>query len=585
MPSWGICRRRSLDLVERTEAGETAAEEARTEAIGGSMTTRGDADRGSPPVILWLRRTLRLRDNPALQLALELAGVGRAGGGPAGDGRAGEGRGAGEGAAGGRAGGGGVIPVYVMDEGAGRWAAGAASRAWLLRSLASLDADLRRRDSRLLLRPGPALIQMPALATETGARHVVVDRRREPAWVEADRMLAEVFERAGVQVHEVTTDLLFDPESVLTRDGRPFTTFTPYWRACLRLSEPGAGSDAPDRLPAPSRWPQGLEAPAALPVPEPAASTDAVWAPGETRAALSLAGFLENALADYAAARDRPDLAGTSRLSPHLAFGEISVARVWTEVRAHVAACPGGPTQWGDSTQLVRYARVPTSAGSGRSAQPTPAHAAESAETFLKELGWREFARHLLHHFPHTAEEPLRERFAAFPWEEDPEGLDAWRRGVTGFPIVDAGMRQLAATGWMHNRVRMVAASFLVKDLLVSWQEGADWFWHSLIDADLAANTLGWQWAAGCGADAAPYFRVFNPMLQGERFDPDGAYVRRWVPELAALPARWTHRPWEAPVEVLTGIGVRLGRDYPQPIVDHAAARRAALAAFRSLRT
>jgi deoxyribodipyrimidine photo-lyase len=214
----------------------------------------------------------------------------------------------------------------------------------------------------------------------------------------------------------------------------------------------------------------------------------------------------------------------------------------------------------------------------------TTAATAESAEVFLKELGWREFAHHLIHHYPHTPEKPLRSRFEQFPWEDDPEGLDAWHRGTTGFPIVDAGMRELAATGWMHNRIRMVAASFLVKDLLLPWQEGAKWFWLHLVDADLANNTLGWQWAAGSGADAAPYFRVFNPVLQGERHDPEGEYVRRWVPELAKVPGHWIHRPWEARDDVLREAGVRLGADYPRPLVDHAQARAAALAAWRSIK-
>ncbi|MHB9149563.1 MAG: cryptochrome/photolyase family protein [Thermoleophilia bacterium] len=488
------------------------------------MTTDLDLQGSGRPVLLWLRRALRLRDNPALELALELAG----GDHPAGGRVDGRGRGAG------------LIPVYVMDEGSGPWSTGAASRRWLAHSLTALDADLRRRGSRLVLRAGPARDELPALAAETGARHVVADRRWEPAWVQSDRELAEVLGRTGAQMHAVAANLLFDPESVRTRDGRPFTTFTHYWRACLELSEPVTGSDPPTYLPAPPRWPRSLEA------PTPAPTGLETWAPGEEGAIRSLAAFLQNALAEYASGRDRPDLPGTSRLSPHLSFGEISPARVWAEVRARPAT--------------------------------------QSTETFLKELGWREFAYHLLHHFPHTPEEPLRERFASFPWEDDPEGLKAWRQGVTGFPIVDAGMRQLGATGWMHNRVRMVVASFLVKDLLVPWQEGAAWFWRELVDADLAGNTLGWQWAAGSGADAAPYFRVFNPVLQGERFDPSGSYVARWIPELSGMPARWIHRPWEAPAHVREKAGVHLGDDYPRPIVEHAVARQAALAAFRSLR-
>lgn len=259
--------------------------------------------------------------------------------------------------------------------------------------------------------------------------------------------------------------------------------------------------------------------------------------------------FLEHGLASYAEDRNRPDLKGTSRLSPHLHFGEISPWRVWREVQARM----------GERSQ------------------------AEGAETFLTELGWREFAHHLLWHFPHTTEAPLRAEFLDFPWEDDEEGLQAWQRGLTGYPIVDAGLRELWWTGWMHNRVRMVVASFLVKDLLVDWRAGAAWFWDTLVDADLADNTLGWQWTAGCGADAAPYFRIFNPSLQGRTYDPDGTYTRRFVPELARMPARWIHAPWAAPERVREQAGVELGRTYPFPLVDHRAARRTALAAFAQI--
>jgi len=258
------------------------------------------------------------------------------------------------------------------------------------------------------------------------------------------------------------------------------------------------------------------------------------------------------ALATYGTDRDRPDREGTSSLSPHLHFGEISPRRVWHAVRE---AAGGKPA----------------------------AKITGSPEVYLRELGWREFASHLLYHFPHTTDAPLRADYAKFPWAKDPVGLRAWQRGRTGFPIVDAGMRQLWATGWMHNRARLVAASFLVKDLLLPWLAGARWFWDTLVDADLANNTLGWQWSAGSGADAAPYFRILNPVLQGERYDPSGAYVRRWVPALARLPDRFVHRPWEAPERIRVAAGLRLEADYPLPLIDHGFARQRALQAWRQL--
>jgi deoxyribodipyrimidine photo-lyase len=283
----------------------------------------------------------------------------------------------------------------------------------------------------------------------------------------------------------------------------------------------------------------------------------AAWTPGESGAAKRLKLFVADAMEAYSDRRNTPGVDGTSMLSPWLHFGELSPRQIWAAVQA-----------------VAKESGVfPPSNG---------------ARVFLSEVGWREFAHHLLFHFPHTPERPLRSDFESFPWADDAGGvkLRAWQRGLTGYPIVDAGMRQLWATGWMHNRVRMIAASFLVKHLRLSWVHGARWFWDTLVDADLASNTLGWQWTAGCGADAAPYFRVFAPVLQGLKFDSEGAYVRRWVPELAKLPAENIHAPWEAPASVLAAAGVRLGKggNYPAPIVDHATARNEALAAFKRIR-
>ena len=275
----------------------------------------------------------------------------------------------------------------------------------------------------------------------------------------------------------------------------------------------------------------------------------AVWQPGEVGAREQLKRFIAAAFENYSEERNRPDHVGTSRLSPHLHFGEISPRQIWHALRRSA----GSPGAWRNSQ-------------------------------FLAEVGWREFAHHLLFHYPHTPTEPLRAEFKIFPWRENAEWLKAWQRGQTGVPLVDAGMRELWTTGWMHNRVRMIAASFLVKNLLLSWQDGARWFWDTLVDADLAQNTLGWQWTAGCGADAAPYFRIFNPVSQGEKFDPNGDYVRRWVPELANLPARWIHQPWAAPAAELTRAGIAPGITYPEPIVSLGISREVALEAYAKMR-
>jgi deoxyribodipyrimidine photo-lyase len=276
------------------------------------------------------------------------------------------------------------------------------------------------------------------------------------------------------------------------------------------------------------------------------------WTPGEAGAAERLDAFIADGLAHYADERDRPDRDVTSRLSPHLHFGEISPAQCWHAVRA---------------AQLVAGGKLD-----------------RAAEKFLKEVLWREFSYHLLHHWPTLPEKPFRPEFAAFPWSDNPKGLEAWQKGRTGYPIVDAGLRELWVTGTMHNRVRMIAASFLIKDLLVPWQDGERWFWDTLVDADIGSNAASWQWVAGCGADAAPYFRIFNPVLQGGKFDPQGAYVRKWLPELAQLPDEFVHQPWQAPALVLKAAGVDLGKDYPHPVVDHGAARDRALAAFKEIK-
>jgi deoxyribodipyrimidine photo-lyase len=433
-----------------------------------------------------------------------------------------------------------VLPVFVLDEaGPGAWAPGGASRWWLHHSLAALAADLSARGGALVIRRGAWAEALPRLVGETGAAEVHAGLPTEP-W--ARRAVAEVAAALGVPLHLHLTTLLHHPEGIRTQGGTPFGVFTPFARACHARLAPPPPKPAPARIPAPAALPASdpLEAWRLVAHdPDWAEGLRATWRPGEAGVRARLAAFLAHALHDYDRKRDEPAGATTSLLSPHLHWGEIAPGTVWHAVRA---------------------------AGDGR-----------GAEKFLDELLWREFAAHLLWHHPDLPEQPLRREFAAMPWRRDPEALRAWQRGRTGLPIVDAGMRQLWHTGWMHNRVRMIVASVLVKHLLLPWQDGQAWFWDTLVDADLASNAASWQWVAGCGADAAPYFRVFNPVLQGRKFDPDGAYVRRWVPELAAIPAPHIHAPWEA-----GPLALRAAR-YPAPVVDLAAGRQRALTALRTV--
>jgi deoxyribodipyrimidine photo-lyase len=442
------------------------------------------------PALVWFRLDLRLTDNPALIAAATRNRK--------------------------------VVPVFIWaPEEEGEWPPGSASRWWLHQSLQSLDASFRRRGMRLVLRRGPSLDALRSMIRECGADSVFWNRRYEPALRARDDSIQKNLLSDGLHVETHNSALLFEPEEILTTSGKPFQVFTPFWRACL--------SAVPDFVSLPAPRIQKTECPLSLDLNELAlepaidwtAGLRASWGPGEAGAQKILRKFFDKALEDYPEQRDFPADAGTSRLSPHLHFGEISPRRVW-------AVCAG--------------------------------QRGEASKAFLRQLGWREFAHHLLYHFPHTDLEPLRPQFARFPWREDPKKLHAWQRGRTGYSLVDAGMRELWTTGWMHNRVRMIAASFLVKDLLLPWMEGARWFWDTLVDADLANNTLGWQWVAGCGADAAPFFRIFNPSAQAAKFDPGSEYIRRWIPDLQT-------------------------RNYPAPIVDHAQAREQALEALNKIRS
>ncbi|MHC1763578.1 MAG: deoxyribodipyrimidine photo-lyase [Verrucomicrobiia bacterium] len=467
------------------------------------------------PAIVWFRLDLRLADNPALHAAVQR-------GGP-------------------------VIPAFVWSpEEEAPWEPGTASRWWCCQSLRALDADLRAIGSRLVLRPGPSLQALQTLVRETGASALFWNRRYEPAVIKRDSEIDSALRAAGLETACFDNALLHRPDDLSNSSGRPFQVFGAFWRACLSLPPPKEPLPRPRSLPA-------CKAPSSLTLDSLEVEARPGWHPGESGAHSRLEQFLAAAFSQYATGRDFPALNGTSRLSPHLHFGEINPRQIW-----HAVGREG------------QQRRIPEKTW--------------RASKFLAELGWREFAHHLLWHFPSTPEHPLRPEFNRFPWRNDPSKLTAWQDGATGYPIVDAGMRELRATGWMHNRVRMITASFLVKDLLISWQIGARWFWDTLVDADLAQNTLGWQWTAGCGADAAPFFRIFNPVLQGRKFDPDGAYVRQWVPELAKLPDKWLHEPWTAPDNILSAAGVKRGRTYPEPVISHTIAREVALEAFQRIR-
>ena len=442
--------------------------------------------------------------------------------------------------------------MYIdSSEDEAAWAPGAAARWWLHHSLASLGVALQARASALILRRGPALETLQSLCRECGADAVYWNWRHEPALRARDASIETKLRSAGMLAESRSAALLADPGTLLTQAGAPYQVYTPFRRRLLEQLQFVAPRAAPEQLPAPERWPASLALAQLQYLPHQAwdAGLASAWQPGETGAARQLQTFIGSALAHYAQARDQPGIRGSSRLSPHLHHGEISVRQVW---------------------QAVLQSTTPADA-SGRA-------------KFFDELIWREFAWHLLHHFPHTTEQPLRREFAGFPWQQSPALLRAWQRGRTGVPLVDAGMRELWATGWMHNRVRMISASFLVKNLRQPWQAGARWFWDTLVDADLAANTLGWQWVAGCGADAAPYFRVFNPVTQSQKFDPQGQYLRRWLPELAQLGDAHLHAPWLAPEALLCAAGVELGGNYPRPLVALQESRAAALAAYQRMR-
>ncbi|MBC7769947.1 MAG: deoxyribodipyrimidine photo-lyase [Phycisphaerales bacterium] len=473
------------------------------------------------PAIVWLRQDLRIADNPALSAAAETKRP--------------------------------LILVYILDdETPGKWRIGGASRWWLHHSLEKLAGDLAKRGAALTLRRGRADQALLDLVRETGAGAVYWNRCYEPYSIARDKALKHTLTDQGVEVVSCNGALMHEPWTVKTKNGEPFKVFTPFWRASMQ-SEVRAVAATPKRLesrsdaiasdklsdwrllPGRSNW---------------AKHFDPTWSPGEAGAQRALNAFVAERLALYADARDLLGEDATSRLSPHLHFGEISPIQARCAIDAALMHDPA----------LQR-----------------------GADKFLAELTWRDFSANLLFHSPNLPEANWRSKFDDFAWRDDDAAFVAWTKGQTGYPVVDAAMRQLWTTGYMHNRARMIAASFLIKHLLIDWRRGEEWFWDTLVDADLASNAASWQWVAGSGADAAPYFRIFNPVTQGERYDADGSYVRRWVPELAALDNDVIHKPWTAPAESLAKAGVKLGETYPAPIVDHALARARALSAFASL--
>lgn len=440
-----------------------------------------------------------------------------------------------------------VIPLFIWSpEEEGRWPLGAASKWWLHHSLISLKNDLEKIGLTLFLRKGKFLTVLQKVIQETHAEAVFWNRRYEPYAMERESSMKHTLEEKGIKAESFNASLLYEPWTVANKTGKPYQVFTSFWKNCLSMPppEPPRGIPRNAKLYRHSFQSETLESLGLLPDYPWDGGIRQFWSPGTSHAKKLLRQFLEEPILQYHQGRDFPNIQGISSLSPHLHFGEISSRMI----RDEVLTCYKGDE--------------------------------DGVKCFLKQLVWREFAYHLLYHFPQTPEYPLRENFSHFPWKKNQKALQAWQKGLTGYPIVDAGMRQLWKIGWMHNRVRMIVGSFLVKDLLISWVEGARWFWDTLVDADLANNTLGWQWVGGCGADAAPYFRIFNPITQGETFDLKGDYVREWVPELANLPNKWIHQPWNAPESILKNSGVILGETYPYPIVNHQIARIEALEAF-----
>ncbi len=472
--------------------------------------------------IVWFRQDLRLEDNPAFYHAAKSDLS--------------------------------VLPLYIWDDDSeAHWSMGSASKVWLHHSLLALQDSLKKIGSDLVILKGNSRNVFEELIKQYSIASIVWNRRYEPAIIKRDTQLKTYFIECGIEAKSFNGSLLYEPQKILNKQGLPYKVYTAFWNSTQAMSPP----DLPLAKSKPKtdlkKKPKSLTVMqlSLLPKIQWHLGIEQDWQPGETNAKKHLKNFLKSKVVNYGNQRDFPARDGISKLSPYLHFGEISPNTIWHAL-------------------LEKF---------DGNAVPTP------AVVYLKQLVWREFAHYLLFHFPHTDKKPLREEFQKFPWQKNKKYLVAWQNGETGYPIVDAGMRELWQTGWMHNRVRMIVASFLIKDCLIHWKEGAQWFWDTLVDADLANNTMGWQWVAGSGADAAPYFRIFNPITQGERFDPDGEYIRKWIPELGGLTNEVIHKPWLANTMDLQLANIHLGKDYPKPLLDHSDARKIALDALKQMKT
>lgn len=484
--------------------------------------------------IVWFRNDLRLADNAALFAASQYTSI---------------------------------LPLFIWDPTAeSPWQAGAASQWWLHHSLQDLDKALVAHGSKLLIMQGDRLKIFEELSEKFKIDSVYWNRSYEPSVRIFDNKITKLLEAKGVRVERCRSNLIFEPGALLKSDGSPYKVYTAFWNTFLKswqdhqksviVSEGKQSRSTIDRL---APLPFGAET-LSLASEDlnllPKIPWDSAfykhWQPGESAAYLRLKNFIAQDIEKYQEQRDLPGVLGTSTLSPYLHFGQIHPLKIFHEIE----------TKFGPLTKIRNVNII----------------------QFCKELVWRDFAHHLLYFFPTLPQIPMNKSLDGFPWQKSKSNLTAWQKGMTGYPIVDAGMRQLWQTGWMHNRVRMIVASFLIKDLRITWQEGSRWFWDTLVDADLANNTQGWQWTAGCGFDSAPFFRIFNPTSQGEKFDPVGTYIKTWCPELSGLPQKWIHQPSLAPAAILSAAKVKLGYDYPMPIISHKIARDFTLQAYQKLK-